>query len=145
MFKYLISITLLLLLVGCAHQTPVTLKPLSGLALTTNASFTTVEFIDAEILLYQDETLIGSVQRVPVPEPGQTAFDALQEGFVEAQKGSNKPTRLETSADTYAYVVHTPNFSTVFVATQQEPAAWAVVSVKKEHFNPIAASLARIK
>src|SRR5690554_6618402 len=83
MFKYLISITLLLLLTGCAHQTPVTLKPLSGLALTTNASFTTVEFIDAEILLYQDETLIGSVQRVPVPEPGQTAFDALQEGFVE--------------------------------------------------------------
>lgn len=143
MFKHIISFCFLLLLAGCTHQSPVMFKPLSGLSYTTDMPFTSVEFIDTEILLYQDKTLVGSIQRVSVAEPGQTAIEALQQGFVEAQKGSSKPRLLDAAPDIYAYVVETPNFNTVFVATQQEPTRWAVISVKKEYFSPIAASLAQ--
>lgn len=145
MLKYITPIILLLLLAGCAHQPATTFKPLRGLALSTDAPFTTVEFLDTEILLYQGETLMGSIQRAPVPEPDQTAIEALKEGFMVSQGGSYKPVLLETPSDTYAYVVHTPNFSTIFVATQQHPTHWAVISVRKEYYTPIASSLAYTK
>lgn len=145
MLKYITPIILLLLLAGCAHQPATTFKPLRGLALSTDAPFTTVEFIDTEILLYQGETLMSSIQRVQVPEPSQTAIETLKEGFVAAQDGSYKPVLLETPSGTYAYVVHTPNFSTIFVATQQQPTHWAVISVRKEYYTPIASSLADTK
>lgn len=129
-----------LFLCACASHKPITFKPLLGVEFVIHESFDTVDLADNEILLYKNNALSGTIKRIK-NDSNSTAVQALKEGFIEAKKGTHKPVIIDVKEGGYGFVVHTDNFSTIFVASSQENSSWSEISVKKEDFLIIANTL----
>jgi len=142
MIRKLLVIIFISILVGCSIQPHMEFKPIDGVGFGLDLSeFTSIELLDAEIMMYNRRGLIGSIKRVQVPEKNITAIEALKDGYLEASKGSKKPIIVDININTYCFVVHTDNFSSIFVATRRSNDHWVVISIRKENYNSVITSL----
>ncbi|WP_250657810.1 hypothetical protein [Alkalimarinus coralli] len=142
MIRYCILGLLLFTLSACVNTSPITIKPTLGIEFAVPVeTIDLIEMAENELLLYRKQQLVGSMQRVPAPEPGKTAIESLKEGFKEAQKGTNKPSILSLPVGSYGFVVNTIDFSTAFIATQNDTRNWVVVSIKKDQYDMLIESL----
>ena len=142
MFRFCLVSFLALFLSACAVTSDLNVRPISGVELSfpVGSPFL-MEMLDGEVLFYQDKKLVGSIQRVPVTDERKTAIESLQDGIEEAKKGSNKPTVLDLSPGSFGFVVHTIDFSTVFLATNKDPANWVVLGINKDKYEDFIGAL----
>ncbi len=142
MIHYRIFLALLVVLLsGCATQTPVTFKPLKGVSVVFGSSFDTLDFSDNEILIFKEGQLLGRIKRVHNEDKSITSIDALKSGFKEAGKVSRKPELLDIKDSLFGFLVHTDNFSTIFLASEKEESVWSEISVRKADFDTVLKSL----
>lgn len=142
MIRYCTVGILLIILSACVATNNIAIKPAMGIEFDfSKESIDLIEMVDNEVLLYRSQKLVGSIQRVSVPDSSKTAVESLKEGLKEAQKGSNKPSILSLSANSYGFVVHTIDFSTVFIATTKDTDHWVVISVKQNKYNELIKAL----
>ena len=132
---------LVVLLSGCATHTPVTFKPLKGVSVVLGSSFDTLEFSDNEILIFKEDKLLGRIKRIHNEDESITSIGALESGFKEAGKGSRKPELLDIKDGLFGFVVHTDNFSTIFLASEKEESFWSEISVRRADFDTVLKSL----
>lgn len=141
MIRNLIFIFAVALLCGCSTNKPISFKPVLGVDIELGSSFDTLDFADNEILIYKNHELLGSVKRVQNRDGSLTSIQALKNGFKEAEKGSKKPELLDVKDGCFGFVVHTDNFSTIFIASEKEPSSWSEISVRKAEFSSVVNSL----
>ncbi len=141
MQKIISIIILSILMLGCSANQSIDIEPINGIkfSLPMESKFR-LQMQDAEIYIYQEKTLVGSIQRVPTIS-GHTAVEALKEGFTEAQKGSNKPTVIDTANDGFGFSVNVDDYTTLFIASDNNQSHWAVISIKREHFDYLVSRL----
>lgn len=141
MIRSLVFILAISLLCGCSMREPITFKPVLGVDFQLESSFDTLDFADNEVLIYKKNELIGSIKRVPNASGSLTSIQALRNGYNEAEKGTKKPEPLHVKDGYFGFVVHTDNFSTIFIASEKEPSSWSEISVRKSEFSSVASSL----
>lgn len=129
------------LLSGCATHTPVTLKPIKGMSVVLDSSFDTLDFSDNEVLIFNEDQLLGRIKRVHNEDKSITSIESLKTGFTEARKGSRKPELLDIKDGLFGFVVHTDNFSTIFLASEKEESVWSEISVRRADFDTVIQSL----
>lgn len=141
MFRAIFFVISLVFFSGCATNTPVTIKPVMGVSVVLESSFDTLDFSDNEVLIFNEGQLLGRIKRVHNEEKSITSIDALKSGFKEAGKGSRKPELLDIKDSLFGFVVHTDNFSTIFLASEKEESVWSEISVRRADFDTVLKSL----
>ena len=141
MIRNLFIIFAISLLCGCSTHQPISFKPVLGVDIELGSSFDTLDFADNEVLIYKKNELLGSIKRVQNTDGSLTSIQALRNGFKEAEKGTNKPEPLNVKDDCFGFVVHTDNFSTIFIASEKEPSSWSEISVRKSDYSSVVSSL----
>lgn len=141
MIRNLIFIFAISLLCGCSIHEPISFKPVLGVDVELGSSFDTLDFADNEVLIYKENELLGSIKRVKNTDGSLTSIQALKNGFKEAEKGTKKPEPLNVKEGCFGFVVHTDNFSTIFIASEKEPSSWSEISVRKSDFSTVVSTL----
>ncbi len=126
---------------GCSAHTSVTFKPVLGVSVALDSSFDTLDFADNEILIFKENKLLGRIKRTLNEDESKTSVQALRSGFKEAGKGRIKPELLDVKDGLFGFVVHTDNFSTIFLASEIEESFWSEISVRRADFDTVLKSL----